>query len=87
MRDATDRFGGATDKGDTEAALPPEVEAGEVRGHAPADTQAAIFWMKNRRPDEWRDKTEVQLTHSFADLTDEELDQELLNVLGDGIKA
>lgn len=64
-----------------------KVEVVEVRRHAPADTTAAIFWMKNRRPDEWRDKTEVQVTHSFADLTDEELDQELLNVLGDGIKA
>lgn len=26
----------------------------------PPDTTAAIFWLKNRRPDLWRDKTEVQ---------------------------
>lgn len=64
-----------------------KVEIVEVRRHAPADTTAAIFWMKNRKPEDWRDKTEVQVTHSFADLSDEELDQELLNVLGDGIKA
>ena len=24
------------------------------------DTSAAIFWLKNRRPDEWRDKQDIQ---------------------------
>ena len=33
------------------------------------------------------EKQELEMRHSFADLTDEELDQELLNVLGEGIKA
>lgn len=28
----------------------------------PPDTTAAIFWLKNRRPDLWRDKTEQKLT-------------------------
>lgn len=28
----------------------------------PPDTTAAIFWLKNRRPDEWRDKTETDVT-------------------------
>ncbi len=27
------------------------------REHFPPDTTAAIFWLKNRRPDVWRDKT------------------------------
>lgn len=27
--------------------------------HVPADTIAQIFWLKNRRPDKWRDKPEV----------------------------
>ncbi len=26
----------------------------------PPDTTAAIFWLKNRRPDLWRDKTETE---------------------------
>ncbi len=26
------------------------------------DTTAAIFWLKNRRPDEWRDKVQTELT-------------------------
>lgn len=28
----------------------------------PPDTTAAIFWLKNRKPDEWRDKTEIDVT-------------------------
>lgn len=27
--------------------------------HVPADTTAQIFWLKNRRPNKWRDKPEV----------------------------
>lgn len=26
--------------------------------HVPPDTTAAIFWLKNRRPDQWRDRIE-----------------------------
>jgi hypothetical protein len=32
------------------------------REHAPPDTTAMIFWLKNRRPAEWRDKREQELT-------------------------
>lgn len=31
----------------------------ETTKHYPPDTTAAIFWLKNRRPNEWRDKKEV----------------------------
>jgi hypothetical protein len=37
-----------------------EVKVVEVTRHSPADTTAAIFWLKNRRKDEWRDKQEVE---------------------------
>lgn len=30
--------------------------------HYPPDTTAAIFWLKNRRKDEWRDKVTQELT-------------------------
>ena len=30
--------------------------------HVPPDPTAMIFWLKNRKPREWRDKTEVELT-------------------------
>jgi len=29
--------------------------------HYPPDTTAAIFWLKNRQPSKWRDKTEIDL--------------------------
>ena len=32
------------------------------REHVPPDTTAAIFWLKNRRPDQWRDKSTQELT-------------------------
>ena len=31
-----------------------------VQKYAKPNTTAAIFWLKNRRPNQWRDKTEVQ---------------------------
>jgi len=37
-----------------------DVEVVEVRKHSPADTTAAIFWLKNRRPANWRDKIVLQ---------------------------
>lgn len=30
----------------------------------PPDTTAAIFWLKNRQPDKWRDRQEVQATNT-----------------------
>lgn len=40
--------------------------------HYPPDTTAAIFWLKNRRKAEWRDKTEqdVNLTGNLSDWFD-----------------
>jgi hypothetical protein len=42
--------------GATEPIIVPYVE------HVPPDTVAAIFWLKNRKPDQWREKQEVKLT-------------------------
>jgi transposase-like protein len=30
--------------------------------HYPPDTRAAIFWLKNRQPDKWRDKQEQDIS-------------------------
>jgi len=43
-----------------------EILKEEYTEHFPPDTTAAIFWLKNRRPAQWRDKTEQTLT---GDLT------------------
>lgn len=38
------------------------VEVVDLKVEEPPDTTAIIFFLKNRRPDLWRDKTETQLT-------------------------
>lgn len=45
-----------------------------VKHYAP-DPTACIFWLKNRQPDKWRDKTEREVTikKSEQDMTDDEL--------------
>ena len=49
----------------------------EVTKEVAPDTTAQIFWLKNRKPKEWRDKQEVtvdgQLNNPLAGLTTEEL--------------
>lgn len=32
------------------------------REHCPPDTNAATFWLKNRRPDQWREKVTQEVT-------------------------
>ena len=53
-----------------------------VRKVYPPDATSAIFWLKNRQPDKWRDKTTTELTGRdgkdlFAKLTDDELDAKI----------
>lgn len=45
----------------------------------PPDATSMIFWLKNRQPKTWRDKRELDanVNHKFADLSDDELDDEL----------
>lgn len=44
------------------AAMPTVVE--KRKRHVPPDTLAALAWLRNRRPEEWRDKKEVVLTET-----------------------
>lgn len=45
--------------------------------HYPPDTTAAIFWLKNRQPEKWRDRKEVDANVNLSDelesMTDEQL--------------
>lgn len=44
-----------------------KVEYADEEVHVPPDTTAQIFWLKNRKPAEWRDKREeVQETNTEA---------------------
>ena len=40
-----------------------------VTKHMPPDTTAQIFWLKNRRPDKWRDKQETNVGIDVEDLS------------------
>ena len=41
-----------------------------VTKHAPPDTTAQIFWLKNRKPDKWRDKPKVETDEANGMLED-----------------
>ena len=49
----------------------------EKTDHYPPDTTAAIIWLKNRQPEKWRDKKEVDANVNLGDelegLSDEQL--------------
>lgn len=55
-----------------------EVIVESTTKHYPPDTTAAIFWLKNRNPEAWRDRSVVEhkgrLDHVHH-MTDEELDE------------
>ena len=55
-----------------------EIVQTPIRRYYPPDTTAAIFWLKNRRPQDWRDKTDVEHSGTIGvrqaqDMSDEEL--------------
>jgi hypothetical protein len=53
-----------------------------TKEHVPPDTTAMIFWLKNRRPQEWRDKREIE--HSGAIDFNNATDEELARIAGIG---
>lgn len=42
------------------------IEIVMVRKVLPADTTAAIFWLKNRQPEHWRDASKVEHDHTLT---------------------
>lgn len=44
-----------------------EIVRAQTREHVPPDTTAQIFWLKNRRKAEWRDRVETAVTVGFTD--------------------
>ncbi len=52
-----------------------EITETPIIKHYPPDTTAAIFWLKNRRPEQWRDKTEREITikRSAEEMSDDDL--------------
>lgn len=56
-----------------------QVESALLRNAIKGDTTAQIFWLKNRRPDKWRDKRDVEhsgglsVQNQYDNMTEEEL--------------
>ena len=53
-----------------------EVKRTEITKEVPPDVGAQCFWLKNRRPDKWRDKHEVEA----------DVDSEILITFGDELQ-
>lgn len=51
-----------------------EIVRAPITEHCPPDTTAMIFWLKNRKPDEWRDARDVNVRR-FDQMSDDELDR------------
>lgn len=53
----------------------------EMHKEIAPDTTAGIFWLKNRKPEEWRDKRDVSLegnlNNNIANLSDDELNERI----------
>lgn len=41
--------------------------------HVPPDTTAGIFWMKNRDPENWRDRRDVSVSGNLSNMSETEI--------------
>ena len=53
-----------------------EIIRAETTKHYPPDTTAMIFWLKNRKPEDWRDKQEIE-HHGLDQHSPDEIKQAL----------
>lgn len=51
------------------------IERVNVLKHYPPDAQSAMFWLKNRQPDKWKDKVEVVEQPTIALVDKEKMDE------------
>lgn len=56
-------------------------DAKEYIKHYAPDTVACIFWLKNRQPDLWRDKQELETTNTAELVISEEKQNELIEAM------
>ena len=62
------------------------IEYADEEIYIPPDTTAQIFWLKNRKPEEWRDKKDVTVDGSInsvvSSMSDEALDERIASLKG-----
>lgn len=49
----------------------------EVEEQYPPDVQAAMFWLKNRQPEKWREKSEIEHSGKLENISDSDLDAKI----------
>ncbi|MGL5280362.1 MAG: helix-turn-helix domain-containing protein [Plesiomonas shigelloides] len=54
----------------------------EFQKHYAPDPVAAIFWLKNRQPDKWRDKQVVSHEGQIQTMSDEDINKRLMELIG-----
>ena len=47
-----------------------EIIQAEAEEYIPPDTTAQIFWLKNRKPTDWRDKRDVEIKEEIGNIED-----------------
>jgi hypothetical protein len=62
-------------EGDKEPVYAPFVK------HYPPETAAAIFWLKNRQPERWRERHEVKVADPLASMTPEQRFAQVLDIM------
>ncbi len=62
------------------------IEYADEEIYIPPDTTAQIFWLKNRKPEEWRDKKDVAVEGNMnsivSSMSDEALDERIASLKG-----
>lgn len=66
-----------------EATMENGIETKRVTKEVIPDTTAQIFWLKNRRPDKWRDKQDLQVSGAL-ETEQSKLDDLIRQMRGDG---
>lgn len=56
----------------------------KVKKKQAPDTTAQIFWLKNRKKETWRDRQELDHNFNPAELTDEQIEEQIRKLQGDG---
>lgn len=56
----------------------------EIVKHYPPDTASMIFWLKNRKRADWKDRVDHNVSGNLSNMSDEEIDRRAAELLAKG---
>lgn len=62
------------------------IKTKKTKKHIPADTAAAIFWLKNRQRDKWKDKQIVEAVNTNTNINSEPLSVDKIKEIGKALE-